>query len=178
MTSTLVAAIDVIDAEGVDALSVRRLARELNYSRSGIAYRIGSMADLEAEVFVAVAADLGRSVVGDRPYRPDDPAWLRASACRVFDWLERYPNRASFLMRTRLPPEAWCPIVGKVLDDVLEPGHNVERASVNYLVSAFAVTVEIKRLFADREQALDAIVAHSTSTWRTLVLAARQPSVA
>lgn len=175
MLSAVDAAIAVIDLDGPEAVSVRRLAKELNYSRSGLSYRIGSMPELETQVFIAIASDLGHTLVGDKPFRPDDPAWLRASAARVLDWWDAHPNRAAFLVATRLPDAACCPAVAAVLDDVLGPGHGVECASVNYLVSAFALTLEIVRLFQDRDQALDAIAAHCAATWRTLVIAARRP---
>lgn len=175
MHNAVTAAIAVIDADGPDAVSVRRLARELNYSRSGIAYRIGSMPDLETEIFIAIASDLGRVLLGLPPYRPVDRSWQRDAASRVFDWSERYPNRAEFLTSTRLPDEARGPVVSSVLGDVLGPDHGIELAPVDYLVSAFALTIEIARLFQDRDAALDAVAAHCAGTWQTLVRAARQP---
>ena len=176
MHNAVRAAIAVIDVDGPDAVSVRRLARELNYSRSGIAYRIGSMPDLETEVFIAIASDLGQTMMGPRPFQPGDAAWQRAAASRVFDWSERYPNRATFLTSARLPDEARGPVVASVLGNVLGPDHGIEFAPVDYLVSAFALTIEIARLFEDREAALDTVAAHCAGTWRTLLRAARQPA--
>lgn len=178
MSSAVIAAISVIDADGPDALSVRRLARELNYSRSGIAYRIGSMPDLETEVFIAIATELGLVLLGAQPHRPGDPDWQRHAAARVVDWSERHPHRAAFLTSTRLPDAARGPVVSAVLGNVLGPDHGIELAPVDYLVSAFALTVEIARLFHDRASALDAVAAHCAGTWWTLVRAARQPITA
>ena len=175
MHNAVSAAIAVIDADGPDAVSVRRLARELNYSRSGIAYRIGSMPDLETEIFIAIASDLGRVLVGQRPYRPDQQAWQREAAARVVDWAERHPNRAAFLTSTRLPDVARGPVVSSVLGNVLGPDHGIDFAPVDYLVSAFALTIEMARLFDDRASALDTVAAHCAGTWQTLVHAARRP---
>lgn len=175
MNNAVTAAIAVIDADGPDAVSVRRLARELNYSRSGVAYRIGSMPDLETQIFIAIASDLGQVLVGARPFRPGAQAWQRAAASRVVDWSERRPNRAAFLTSTRLPDDARGPVVSSVLGNVLGPDHGIEFAPVDYLVSAFALTIEIARLFEDRDAALDTVAAHCAGTWQTLVKAARRP---
>ena len=175
MHTAVAAALAVIDADGPDAVSIRRLARELNYSRSGVAYRIGSMPDLETEVFVAIASDVGQALVGPTPFRPADCDWQRAAASRVLDWADHYPQRAAFLTSTRLAEDARGPVVESVLYNVLGPDHGIAFAPVDYVVSAFALTLEIARLFDDRDVALDAVSAHCAGTWQTLVRAARRP---
>lgn len=176
MHNAVAAALAVIDTDGPDAVSIRRLARELNYSRSGVAYRIGSMPDLETEVFVNIASDLGRALVGPPPFHPADQDWQRGAAARVLEWAERFPERAAFLTSARLAEDARGPIVESVLDRALGPDHGITFAPVDYLVSAFALTLEIARLFDDRDAALDAVAAHCAGTWQTLVRAARRPA--
>ena len=141
--SAVTAALAIIDADGHEAVSIRRLARELNYSRSGLAYRIGSMPELEVEVFSTVADELVRAMFGDGPVDLEDPAWMRAA-----------------------------------LGDALGRRVDIEQASVHFLISSFALMLDIVRLFGDRERALDAVTSHCAGTWRTLVLAAREPVAA
>ncbi len=177
--SAVSATLAIIDEDGPAAVSIRRLARDLNYSRSGLAYRIGSMPELELEVFSVAAAQLAQVVVGDGPVRADDPRWIRDAALRVLEWHAEYPNRAQFLIEARIADDLRCPVVADALSAALGRQVDVACASVTYLVSSFALMLDIVRLFDDRDEALDAVASHCAGTWRILVqVAERQPVAA
>lgn len=176
--SALAATLAVIDEDGHEAVSIRRLARELNYSRSGLAYRIGSMPELELEVFSAVAGQLLHAIVGTGPVRADDPAWTRASALRALAWHDEYPNRAHFLLAAQVSDDMRCPTMGALLSAAAGRPVQVNGVAVSYLLASFRLMLEIIRLFGDRERALDAVTRHCTQTWQTLVEASGQPVAA
>lgn len=169
--SPVSAALDIIDTDGYQALSVRRLARTLNYSRSGAAYRIGSMGALDRAVRSVILEDLASAMLGPAPHRPDERSWHEGSAARTLDWIDRFPNRAVYVASTRPTTDAACAVVGAELPALLGELAGFE-LSANYMVGVFKLAYEIARAFDDRSYAIQACASHFQTSWATIQAAA------
>jgi AcrR family transcriptional regulator len=85
-------AVDLASVEGLEGLTIGRLASELGMSKSGLFRHFGSKQDLQLAT-VAAAADRFRAMVIE-PARgaPDGAPRLRAMGERYLDYLDSFPG--------------------------------------------------------------------------------------
>lgn len=93
--STLAAALKVIDAEGLDALSIRRLGRELNVQGISLYHHFQSKEEILAGVCQLALAEVRTPSTSDAPWRE----WLLENALRYRRALNEHPNLTPVLMR-------------------------------------------------------------------------------
>ena len=87
------AATDVATAEGLDGLSIGRLAREVGMSKSGVAAHFASKEDLQLHAVAVAAAGYERHVIA--PPREAEPGVARVQAMMVawIDYVEAVEYR-------------------------------------------------------------------------------------
>ncbi|NNL67934.1 MAG: TetR/AcrR family transcriptional regulator [Myxococcales bacterium] len=87
----LAAAADVATAEGLDGLSIGRLAREVGLSKSGVAAHFGSKQDLQLHAVARAAEGYEREVMA----RDAEPGAARVEALMTawIDFIEAVPYR-------------------------------------------------------------------------------------
>lgn len=93
--STLEAALKVIDAEGLEALSIRRLGRELNVQGISLYHHFQDKDEILAGVCQLALAEVRTPSAGDEPWRE----WLLENALRYRRALNDHPNLTPVLMR-------------------------------------------------------------------------------
>jgi AcrR family transcriptional regulator len=108
-TSIVEAAIAVADAEGIGALSMRRLARRLGYEVMSLYNHVANKDELLSLMVDAVAAEVGPAVASRTPL-----ATVRAMAIATRRALERHPWAAELWLRY-LPGPART----RLMDDLL-----------------------------------------------------------
>lgn len=98
--SVVAAGLTVIARDGFDQLSVRRLAAEMHYSASAIAYYVTPMAryvsSLWATIYDDVIADAMNAAGRAGRDRTDPDPWARRTAEIIVCWADREPNLAEF----------------------------------------------------------------------------------
>ncbi len=82
-------AVDLASAEGLEGLTIGRLARELQLSKSGLFARFGSKEELQLATIDAAAARFFDEVVAPAQAAPEGRSRLRAYCERYLDYLER-----------------------------------------------------------------------------------------
>jgi AcrR family transcriptional regulator len=82
-------AVDVASVEGLEGLTIGRLAAELNMSKSGLFAHFGSKEELQVATAEAAAARFYSEVVGPAQSEPEGAARLRAYCAAYIDYLER-----------------------------------------------------------------------------------------
>jgi AcrR family transcriptional regulator len=85
----LARAVDVASAEGLEGLTIGRLAGELEMSKSGLFAHFGSKEDLQLATIDAAARRFFGEVVGPAQQEREGRARLRAYCERYLDYLER-----------------------------------------------------------------------------------------
>jgi AcrR family transcriptional regulator len=103
------AAIEVADTEGVDALSMRRLARHLGYEAMSLYNHVTNKDELLASMVDAVAAEVGRPDAGEPPL-----VAIRSMAVATREALGRHPWAAHLWLRS-VPGSART----RLMDDLL-----------------------------------------------------------
>nr|WP_087575434.1 TetR/AcrR family transcriptional regulator [Sphingomonas sp. CDS-1] len=92
---TLETALRIIDGEGLDALSIRRLGRELNVQGISLYHHFKSKEDILAGVCQLALAEVRTPTATDLPWRE----WLVANALHYRQALSEHPNLTPVLMR-------------------------------------------------------------------------------
>jgi AcrR family transcriptional regulator len=82
-------AVDLASAEGLEGLTIGRLARELHLSKSGVFAHFGSKEELQLATVDAAAARFFGEVVAPAQAEPEGRLRLRAYCERYLDYLER-----------------------------------------------------------------------------------------
>jgi AcrR family transcriptional regulator len=82
-------AVDLASAEGLEGLTIGRLARELQLSKSGLFAHFGSKEELQLATIEAAAARFFGEVVAPAQAEPEGGSRLRAYCERYVDYLER-----------------------------------------------------------------------------------------
>lgn len=88
--SILDRAIDLASAEGLEGLTIGRLAAELQMSKSGLFAHFGSKRELQLATIAAAAERFKARVIDPALELPDGAPRLRAMAERYLDQLEDY----------------------------------------------------------------------------------------
>jgi AcrR family transcriptional regulator len=83
-------AVDLASAEGLDGLTIGRLAAELRMSKSGLFAHFGSKQELQLATVAAAAARFGAEVIEPALARPAGAARLRAIANGYLDHVDDY----------------------------------------------------------------------------------------
>src|SRR3954465_8979517 len=83
-------AVELASAEGLEGLTIGRLAAELQMSKSGLFAHFGSKQDLQLATIAAAAARFKASVVDPALELPDGAPRLRALAERYLDQVDTY----------------------------------------------------------------------------------------
>src|SRR5688500_1012731 len=86
-------ATDIIDAEGLDALSTRRLARELGVQAPSLYNHFGTKEEILAAVGDAIVAQVDLSMLGRDPWPEALADWARAYRAAF----RAHPNVVPFL---------------------------------------------------------------------------------
>jgi AcrR family transcriptional regulator len=82
-------AVDLASAEGLEGLTIGRLAGELEMSKSGLFAHFGSKEELQLATIDAAAARFFAEVVAPAQAKPEGLPRLRAYCARYIDYLER-----------------------------------------------------------------------------------------
>ncbi len=88
-SAILARAVDVASAEGLEGLTIGRLAGELRMSKSGLFAHFGSKEELQLATIDAAARRFFGEVVGPAQQAREGSARLRAYCERYVDYLER-----------------------------------------------------------------------------------------
>ena len=83
-------AVDLASVEGLEGLTIGRLAAELQMSKSGLFAHFGSKQDLQLATIAAAAARFKATVVDPALELPDGAPRLRALAERYLDQVDTY----------------------------------------------------------------------------------------
>jgi AcrR family transcriptional regulator len=129
------AAIALVDADGLDALTMRRLGAELGMDPMAVYYYVPNKAALLDAVVEAVMAEIDLGV--DDPSKPADERLMRAAQAYA-DVLVRHRNALPLLLvRGPATPEALAPVevmVGILRSGGVPPEHAV--AGMHVLTAA------------------------------------------
>lgn len=135
--SVLGAALAIIDREGAEALSMRRLGTELNTSGMAVYYHFSNKADLLAELAAFLLEGMDRSLPD--PADVDCVDWLvavaRSYVSIVFDHPNISPVLLSYPFRTRARHEGEM-VLGVLASHGIEPADGI---TVLDAVEAFAL---------------------------------------
>jgi AcrR family transcriptional regulator len=82
-------AVDVASVEGLEGLTIGRLASELRMSKSGLFAHFGSKEELQLATIEAAAARFLSEVIAPAQREPEGAARLRAYCERYLDYLQR-----------------------------------------------------------------------------------------
>jgi AcrR family transcriptional regulator len=85
-------AVDLASVEGLEGLTIGRLAAELQMSKSGLFAHFGSKQDLQLATIAAAGARFKTTVVDPALEQPEGAARLRALAERYLDQVNSYPG--------------------------------------------------------------------------------------
>jgi AcrR family transcriptional regulator len=83
-------AVDLASAEGLEGLTIGRLAAELRMSKSGLFAHFGSKQELQLATVAAAAQRFGEAVIAPAAAAPEGAARLRAMAEAYFEHLDLY----------------------------------------------------------------------------------------
>lgn len=110
-------AIDLIDAGGIESVTVRALARMSNYSPSTIGYHTAPFEQFLDRVWRKVGIDLATTVLSD----PEGDDWPPPAARRLLEWIDEHPLLGSFFVGYGAkPPEAYGVTEWSFLDGMSE----------------------------------------------------------
>ncbi len=99
-TSILDRAVDLASAEGLEGLTIGRLAAELRMSKSGLFAHFGSKQELQLATVAAAAGRFTGRVIEPALELPDGAPRLRAMAERYLDQLQDYSGGCFFAAAT------------------------------------------------------------------------------
>jgi AcrR family transcriptional regulator len=85
-------AVDLASVEGLDGLTIGRLASDLGMSKSGLFRHFGSKQDLQLATVAAAGERFVMMVIKPALVVPDGAPRLRAMADRYFDYIESFPG--------------------------------------------------------------------------------------
>lgn len=83
-------AVDLASVEGLEGLTIGRLASDLGMSKSGLFAHFGSKQDLQLATVAAAAERFGAAVIEPSLGAPDGAPRLRAMAERYLDYLDAF----------------------------------------------------------------------------------------
>ena len=89
-------AVDLASAEGLEGLTIGRLAAELRMSKSGLFAHFGSKEELQLATVAAAGERFSAAVIEPALELPDGAARLRAMAERYLDQLQDYSGGCFF----------------------------------------------------------------------------------
>jgi AcrR family transcriptional regulator len=89
-------AVDLASVEGLEGLTIGRLAGDLGMSKSGLFAHFGSKQELQLATVAAAADRFRRIVIEPALAAPDGAPRLRAMAERYFDYLETFTGGCFF----------------------------------------------------------------------------------
>ena len=157
------AAIEILDAGGEQALTVRTLTVHLSTGRGALYHHVSGMDDL-----LAAAADgIVRAATEHAADAPDPVSALRGLSLGIFDALDRHPWVGAQLAREPLQPAVlriWTDIGRQLraLGVVGAAGSDAGAALANYIfgsAAAFAAGARRSRDDGERKRYLDALAA-------------------
>jgi AcrR family transcriptional regulator len=133
-------AVAVIDAEGLDALSTRRLAHELGVRAPSLYNHFSTKEDILDAVGDAIVADVDLSMLGRDPWPEALKAWARAYRAAF----REHPNVVPFLARGPARRPAALRLADAVYGALVEagwpPSHATRiGAAMRYLVAGSAL---------------------------------------
>jgi AcrR family transcriptional regulator len=85
-------AVDLASVEGLEGLTIGRLASDLGMSKSGLFRHFGSKQDLQLATVAAAGERFIALVIAPARSAPDGAPRLRAMADRYFDYIESFPG--------------------------------------------------------------------------------------
>jgi AcrR family transcriptional regulator len=85
-------AVDLASVEGLEGLTIGRLATDLGMSKSGLFRHFGSKQDLQLATVAAAGSRFVAMVIEPALDVPDGAPRLRAMAERYFDYIESFPG--------------------------------------------------------------------------------------
>lgn len=132
----LTGALDLVDREGLDALSMRRLAGHLDVETMSLYKRVASKDDLLAGIAEVLWAEVAAAAPPDTDWR----AWLTAYGHAIRTVAMDHPNAVSLLVAGEVFPPALLEVIATQLDHVESKGGSRSDA-VNAMctVTAFAL---------------------------------------
>jgi AcrR family transcriptional regulator len=170
-------ALALVDAEGLDALSMRRLGAELGMDPMAVYYYVPNKAALLDAVVEAVMAEIDLSV--DDTSQPADDRFVRA-ALAYAEVLVRHSNALPVLLvRGPATPAALAPVeimIGILRDGGLSVEHAV--AGMNVMTSAvrgYAAIIATGMADPDQRDAEELVALASPEEFPYLSEAAAQP---
>jgi TetR/AcrR family transcriptional regulator, tetracycline repressor protein len=117
-STVLEAALQIVDASGVDALTMRALAQELNVYPNALYSYVDSRAHLIGEV----ASGVIRTMVLPDPHAYEWDQWLVACAHRWRDKMHEHPNIAAVTGTMLGTTTRALPVVERILSSLTEGG--------------------------------------------------------
>ena len=101
-------AVDLASTDGLEGLTIGRLASEMEMSKSGLFAHFGSKQDLQLATVEAAALHFGRTVIAPAADAPDGAPRLRAMVDSYFAYLDSSPySGGCFWAATTAAIEAW-----------------------------------------------------------------------
>lgn len=132
----LTAALDLIDREGLDALSIRRLAADLDMEPMSLYKRVANKDDLHS----GIAELIWDQVAATAPPTDDWASWLHTLGTAVRDSVRQHPNALPLLVGGDVFPTSMLEVIATQLERST-PGWPVRRDAVSAIctVTAFAL---------------------------------------
>lgn len=135
------AALALVDRDGLDELSMRRLAAELDVEAMSLYRHVDNKDDLLAGLTDVVWSE----IAGEAPPDPDWPGWLRSLGGAVRNAVLRHPNAVAVLVSGDVSPPSALLLFADQLDHV--DGVDRDRAvSALRTVAAFALGCVVSEL--------------------------------
>lgn len=135
-SDVLAAALDLVDRDGIDALSMRRLAAHLDLETMSLYKRVANKDDLLA----GIAEVLWEEVAAAAPPDQDWRAWLAAYGHAIRTVATSHPNAVPLLVAGEVFPPALLEVVATELEHVESRG-GAQSDAVNAMctVTAYAL---------------------------------------
>ncbi|MGH9117662.1 MAG: TetR/AcrR family transcriptional regulator C-terminal domain-containing protein [Acidimicrobiales bacterium] len=132
----IAAALDLVDREGLDALTVRRLAAELDMEPMSLYKRVANKDDL----ITGIAELIWNEVAASAPPTDDWAGWLHTLGTAVRDAVRQHPNALPLLVAGDVFPTPMLEVIATQLERAT-PGWPDRRdaASAICTVTAFAL---------------------------------------
>ncbi|MGH3443629.1 MAG: TetR/AcrR family transcriptional regulator [Nitriliruptorales bacterium] len=139
----LEAALELVDREGLDALSMRRLAAELGVEAMSLYTHVANKDDLLRGLSELVWAE----IVAAAPPEDDWPAWLRTLGHAMRDAVRRHPNALPVLVSGDVSPVPALELFADQLERADTAGLDRDAAvSALRAVTAFALGSAVSEL--------------------------------
>lgn len=135
-SDVLTGALDLVDRDGLDALSMRRLAGHLDVETMSLYKRVASKDDLLAGMAEVLWDEIAAAAPPDADWR----AWLTAYGHAIRTVAMAHPNAVSLLVAGEVFPPALLEVIATQLDHVASKG-GARTDAINAMctVTAFAL---------------------------------------